>query len=81
MRSLLANNLLIIGGCASHANLIEELEDHLINKLPIFDSNIDRVDNVNFVEQKGISPTDLSWSGVAIIAKLDSIRDLWISRD
>lgn len=56
------------------------LEDRIIETISKYDNEIERVEVVD-VSSKEISPDNLSWLGGSILAKLDSIKNLWISRN
>jgi hypothetical protein len=74
-RKKIANCILLVGGGAKFKNFIDMLEDRLIEKLTVIDNEIDRVEVLN------IEPKTVSWIGGSIIPKLDSARDMFISRE
>lgn len=58
----MANNILLIGGLASLKGFADELEDKLINKFAIIDSQIERVEVLDY-SSKDVDPIDVSWCG------------------
>ena len=80
MRKKMANCILLIGGTAQISKFVEELEDRMIETIAKYDSDIERVEVVD-LSSKEINPDNLSWVGGSILAKLDSIKNLWISRN
>ena len=56
------------------------MEDRIIETISKYDSEIERVEVVD-VTSKEIEGENLSWLGGSILAKLDSIKNLWISRN
>ena len=80
MRKKMANSILLIGGTAQISKFVEELEDRMIETIAKYDSDIERVEVVD-LGNKECSPENLSWVGGSILAKLDSIKNLWISRN
>ncbi len=75
----MANNIVLIGGKnitlgGSHLRgITEELEDRIINKISLFDSNIERVEIIDLAS-RDMQPIDLSWIGASVLAKLESIE-------
>jgi actin-related protein len=74
-RKKIANSILLVGGGAKFRNFIDMLEDKLIEKLTAIDNEIDRVEVLN------IEPKTITWIGGSIIPKLDSAKDMFISRE
>ena len=58
----MANNILLIGGLASLKGFADELEDKLINKFALIDSQIERVEVLDY-STKDVDPIDVSWCG------------------
>jgi len=80
MRKKMANSILLIGGTAQISKIVEELEDRMIETIAKYDSDIERIEVVD-LGSKESNPENLSWVGGSILAKLDSIKNLWISRN
>lgn len=80
MRKKMANSILLIGGTSQISKFVEELEDRMIETIAKYDSDIERVEVVD-LGSKESNPENLSWVGGSILAKLDSIKNLWISRN
>lgn len=80
MRKKMANSILLIGGTSQISKFVEELEDRMIETIAKYDSDIERVEVVD-LGNKESTPENLSWVGGSILAKLDSIKNLWISRN
>jgi hypothetical protein len=78
LRKKLSNSIILIGGSTKFKGMIDFLEDRLIDKLTTMDQEIDRVEIIVF---PGIDVKTISWIGGTIIPKLDSSKDMWISRD
>lgn len=78
MRKKLANSILLVGGGVKYKGIIDFLEDRLIDKLTVLDNEIDRVEIINFPT---IDAKILTWIGGTILPKLDSSKDMWISRE
>lgn len=78
LRKRLANAILLVGGSVKFKGMIDYLEDRLIDKLTVLDNEIDRVEIINFPH---VDSKTLTWIGGTIIPKLDSSKDMWISRD
>lgn len=75
IRKKIANCILLVGGGAKFRNFIDLLEDKLIEKLTIIDNEIERIEVLN------IEPKTVTWIGGSIIPKLDSAKDMFISRE
>jgi len=75
----MANCVLVCGGGAHVYNVVEEFEDRLIDTIQYYDNNIDRVEVINTFT-KELPPASLSWIGATIIQRLESMKELWISR-
>ena len=75
VRKKIANSILLVGGGAKYKNFIDMLEDRLIEKLTVIDNEIDRVEVLN------IEPKTVCWIGGSIIPKLDSAKDMFISKE
>ena len=80
LRKKLANHIFIIGGSNALSNMSEELEDKLIERIMLFDSNIERVEVIDCLAKKEIHPSYISWIGGTVIPRLDSMKDLWIKQ-
>lgn len=75
IRKKIANCILLVGGGGKFRNFIDMLEEKLIEKLTIIDNEIERVEVLN------IEPKTVTWIGGSIIPKLDSAKDMFISRE
>ena len=60
LRKKLANHIFIIGGSNALCNMSEELEDKLIERIMLFDSNIERVEVIDCLAKKEIHPSYVS---------------------
>lgn len=78
LRKKLANSIILTGGGSKLKNLVSYLEERLINKLSERDNQIERVDIINL---SSFDNKILSWIGGSVISKLDSIKEMWISRE
>jgi hypothetical protein len=78
LRKKLSNSIILVGGSSKFKGMIDYLEDRLIDKITTQDQEIDRVEIIHF---PGIDNKTISWIGATIIPKLDSSKDMWISRD
>ena len=76
VRKKIANSILLVGGGAKFKNFVDILEDRLIEKLTVIDNDIDRVEVHNFTD-----PKTVTWIGGSIIPKLESAKDMFISRE
>ena len=79
LRKKMANFILISGGGSQVLNTVEEFEDRLINTFSLYDSNIERVEVINPLNRE-VPPFAVSWVGGTVIQRLDSMKELWISR-
>ena len=79
LRKKMANFILICGGGCQVLNTVEELEDRLINTFSLYDSNIERVEVINPLNRE-VPPYALSWVGGTVIQRLDSMKELWVTR-
>jgi hypothetical protein len=75
VRKKIANCILLVGGGGKFRNFIDMLEEKLIEKLTTIDNEIERVEVLN------IEPKTVTWIGGSIIPKLDSAKDMFISRE
>lgn len=78
LRKKLANAILLVGGSSKFKGLVDYLEDILIDKLTTCDNEIDRIEIINF---PSVDAKTITWIGGTIIPKLDSAKDMWITRD
>lgn len=78
LRKRLSNSILLVGGGAKFKGIIDYLEDRLIDKLTTIDPLIERVEIINFPT---VDSKTITWIGGTIIPKLDSSKDMWITRD
>ena len=79
-RKKLANAIVICGGGCQIKGFIEELEDHVIEKIQKYDPSISRTEVVQASLRK-YDPISLAWVGATVICKLDIMKELWIRRD
>lgn len=79
-RKKLANNIVICGGGCQIKGFIEELEDHLIDRIQTYDPNIERTEVVH-TSLRLIDPISVTWVGAAVLCKLDIMKEFWIRRD
>jgi len=79
VRKKMANFILISGGGCQVLNTVEEFEDRLINTFSLYDTNIDRVEVINPIS-RDVPQNAVSWVGGTVIQRLDSMKELWISR-
>lgn len=79
LRKKMANFILISGGGSQVFNTVEEFEDRLINTFSLYDSNIERVEVINPLNRE-VPPFAASWVGGTVIQRLDSMKEMWISR-
>lgn len=75
IRKKIANCILLVGAGGKFRNFIDLLEEKLIEKLTANDNEIERVEVIN------IEPKTVTWIGGSIIPKLDSAKDMFISRE
>jgi actin-related protein 8 len=78
MRKRLANCILLVGGSAKFKGFIDYLEDILIDKLTLLDPEIERLEIINF---PNVDLKTLTWIGGTIIPKLESSKDMWITKE
>jgi len=76
----MANNVIIIGGGSKMDKFIDELEDRLISYINVYCRAIERVEVMD-PQLKEIDPINMSFVGATVIPKLDTIKELWISRN
>jgi len=79
VRKKMANLILICGGGCQVEETVEEFEDRLINTFALYDPNIDRVEVLNPLNRE-VPPFAISWVGGTVIQRLDSMKELWITR-
>jgi len=79
VRKKMANFILISGGGCQVLNTVEEFEDRLINTFSLYDSAIERVEVINPIS-RDVPQNAVSWVGGTVIQRLDSMKELWISR-
>ena len=79
LRKKMANSILLLGGTSLMSKIIEELEDRLIEKIAQYEPTMERIEVIDTLSRE-IMPTNMSWVGATVIPRLDSARDLWISR-
>ncbi len=79
-RKRMANNVLIIGGTCQLSKFIDELEDRLIEGINVYCPNIERVEVIDPLTKK-VLPAYISWVGATVIPRLDSVKDLWLTRN
>ncbi len=78
MRKKLANCIVLVGGGSKFKGIVDFIEDRLIDKLTTLDQEIDRVE---IIQLPGVDMKTIHWIGGTIIPKLDSSKDMWISRE
>jgi actin-related protein len=78
MRKKLANCIILVGGGSKFKGIVDFIEDRLIDKLTTYDKEIDRVE---IIQLPGVDMKTIHWIGGTIIPKLDSSKDMWISRE
>ena len=78
-RKKMANSVLIVGGGCQIYNFVDEMEDRLIEKFADYDSNIDRVEVLES-SNRDIPPWATVWIGGTVLPRLDSMKDLWITK-
>ena len=79
LRKKMANCILVVGGGCHIYNIVEEFEDRIIDTIQHYDNNIDRIEVINTYARE-VPPSNLSWIGATIIQRLESMKELWISR-
>jgi len=80
LRKKMANSILIIGGGAQVYSAVEELEDRLIDTISYYDNNIERVEVLNPYTIRETMPEAASWVGATVIQRIESMKELWITR-
>ena len=60
---------------------IETLEDRLIQVAEKFDSAIERVEVIDYEGKRDVRPLFLQWIGASVLPKLESMKDLWITKE
>jgi hypothetical protein len=78
LRKRLANAILLVGGGVKFKGMIDFLEDRLIDKLTTLDNEIDRVEIIHYPT---VDSKTITWIGGSILPKLESSKDLWITRE
>lgn len=74
-----ANNLLLIGGGSSLKGLAPFVQERLG---PLLRQKGYPVDQVNVVPvPRGVNPKFVSWKGASVMCNLESLSDMWISRE
>lgn len=76
----MANNILIVGGISCIKQFSEEFEDRFIDATHLFCPEVERVEVID-TSVKEISPANLSWLGATVIPRLESTKDMWITRN
>lgn len=79
LRRKIANSILIIGGGCEVIQTVDEIEDRLIDTFSIYDPTIERVEVFNPIT-RDIRPHAASWVGGTVIQRLESMKELWITR-
>lgn len=78
----MANSILVIGGSCQFAKFIEELEDRLIENINVYcPPVIDRVEVYDCFVNREVLPAYLSWYGATVIPRIDTINDMWITKN
>ena len=78
LRKKMANSIILTGGGTKTKHFISYLEEKLIQKLTEKDFQIDRVEVIN---QPSYDNKTLTWIGGSVIPKLETTKELWISRE
>lgn len=79
LKKKMANFVLIVGGGCHVLGTVEEFEDRLINTFSLYDMSIERVEVINPLGRE-VPPDSVSWVGGTVIQRLDSMKELWVSR-
>jgi len=79
LRKKIANCILICGGGCQTIQTVDEIEDRLIETFSLYDPSIDRVEVINPLNRE-VPPFAASWVGGTVIQRLDSMKELWITR-
>lgn len=78
LRKKFANALLVTGGVTKTHGFYSYLEEKVLHKLNELDNQIERVEVVNLPNFDGKT---LTWIGASVLPKLESTKEMWISRD
>jgi hypothetical protein len=78
IRKRLTNSILVVGGGGKFKGIIDYLEDRLFEKLTSVDEHIERVEIINF---PNVDMKTITWIGGTIIPKLESSKDMWITKE
>lgn len=78
LRKKFANSIILTGGVTKTQGFIGYLEEKLISKLCEHDSQMERVEVINLPTFDGKT---LTWIGASVLPKLETTKELWISRD
>jgi len=78
LRKKIANQILITGGGCKLKGLVDYIEDRLIDKLTELDPGIERIEVINM---QSVDLKTLSWIGASVIPKIESTKDMWITRE
>lgn len=78
LRKRMANTIILAGGSTKMKGFVDFFEDKLIDKFTEEDSQIERVEVVNLPM---FDNKTLTWIGGTIIPKLESSKEMWISRE
>jgi actin-related protein len=58
---------------------VDEIEDRLIDTFSTYDPTIERVEVINPINRE-VPPFAASWVGGTVIQRLESMKELWITR-
>ena len=78
LRKKIANQILITGGGCKMKGFVDYIEDKLIDKLSELDPLIERIEVINM---PNVDLKTLSWIGASILPKIESTKDMWITRE
>lgn len=62
------------------SQFIEELEDRVIESINTYCPNIERVEVIDPIT-RDILPIYISWVGATVIPRLESMKDMWITKN
>ena len=79
-RKKMSNNILVIGGATQFAKFNDELEDRLIENINAYCPHVERVAVYDPLESKQVLASYLSWYGATVMPRLESTKDLMITR-
>lgn len=77
----MANCILLSGGSSQFAKFNDELEDRLIENIGAYCPNIDRVAVFDTLASRQTLASYVSWIGATVLPRLESIKDLMITRN